>query len=175
LSLILSPGVLTTEQLPVWGNQALKTAWIARCGDKATKILTIDWNPAETSIARATLVIPRLTSESCTDVILWVNNEKVNTYNWGRGTGGNKEDALDVTNLIHSGTNKFTAQLCDTICSTRLRPANAIITAYLEYEFTGEDPDTGEDPLEEFIDWLKKNWWVTIPILGVALISSRRR
>jgi len=175
LSLILSPGVLETEQIPVFGNQALKTAWIGRCGDKETKITTIEWNPAKTELARATLVIPSLTSEECTDVILWVNNEKVKTYNWGRGTGGTVEDALDVTNLIHSGTNKFTAQQCDTICSTRLRPAKGSITAYMEYEFTGEDPDTGEDPVEEFIVWLKKNWWIAIPVAGAVLLSSRRR
>lgn len=177
MSLVLSPGVLATEQLPVWANQPLKTAWIGRCGDKATRILTIDWNPAETSIARATLVIPRLESEENTEAILWVNNVKVNTYNWGRGEGGTKEDALDVTNLIHSGTNKITAQLCDTVAlyPPRFRPAHGSITAFLEYEFTGEKPDTGEETWEEILEWLKKNWWVTIPVAGLVLLSSRRR
>ena len=167
--------ILNVRRIPLWANQPLKTAWIARCGSRETKIATIEWDPAETELIRATLVIPNLTSEECTDAIIWVNNELVKKYTWGRGEGGTVEDALDVKSLIHSGTNKVTAQLCDTWCSTRLRPAHASITAYLEYDFTGEEPDTDGDPWELFKEWMKKNWWVTIPIVALAVITVPRR
>ena len=167
--------ILNVNHIPVWANQPLKSAWLGPCGDKETELATIEWDPTETELIRATLVIPNLTSEECTDTLVSVNNELVKKYTQGRAEGGTIEDALDVTNLIHSGTNKFTAQLCDTWCSTRLRPTQGSITAYLEYEFTGQDPDTDKDAWEAFKEWMRKYWWIAIPVVVLTVIAAPRR
>lgn len=171
--MLTKSAILITDHITVWANQPLKSAWIAACGDRQTQLGTIEWDPTKTKLIRATLVIPTLTSERCTEILVSVNNVQVKKYTFD--VGDTLEDALDVTSLIHSGTNYFTVQLCDTWCSTRLRPANASITAYLEYEYAGENPDVDGDTWEQFKEWMKKYWWIAIPVVALAIVTPPRR
>ncbi len=156
----------------VWKSQQLYIGyWNFFCKSVSTPF-GADWDPAKTTITRATLVITGVNVDHDPIYVnIRVNGTLVKTFNWYEGQKNTEQSALvDVLSPLRAGTNNFEA----ITCKSYGYPAKVqgYIDAYLELEYTGEDPKAGKGWWQTFKEWFDKNWWMTIPAVVLAIIAA---
>lgn len=164
--------ILETDQITVWASKGVVIPAWHICSSRYSTPVKVEWDPTKTNVVSARLVVTKAVAQhDPVTLSIWLNAILVKTIYWPEGTKGTEKSAVvDVIVPLRSGTNNFEVALCrDYRWGGK---ATATISAYLEYEYEGKDPEAEVNWWQLFKEWMKKNWWMTIPAVALAVIAA---
>lgn len=167
--------ILEIDQVAVWASRGLVVKFPNLCSGRYVSPVTVEWDPSKTNLVSARLVVTSaVANHDPVTIKIRLNGTLVKTLHWPEGTKGTEKSAvINVLTPLRSGTNNFEVSICRGY--VWFGKAEATISAYLEYEYAGEDPEVDVEWWELVKEWMKKNWWITIPVVALAIIAAPAR
>ena len=167
--------IFKTEQKIVWTSKGLTVPAFQICTGRQSSPVSLVWDPVETSLVTARLVITKAVPLHVPMTMkIWLNHIPIKTFYWPHGAEGvEKADVIDVLVPLRSGTNNFEVEIC--LDYRWWGESPALISAYLEYEYAGETPGGDEDTWDILKEWMRKYWWIAIPAVALAVLTVPRR
>lgn len=163
--------ILEIGRVTVWASKGVVVKFPNLCSSRYSTPVLVEWDPSKTNVISASLVVTKaIANHDPVTLKIWLNGTLVKTFYWPEGTKGTeKADVINVLTPLRSGTNNFEIAICRDYVWVGKAEAN--ISAYIEYEYEGEDPEAGKDWWQLFKEWMEKNWWMTIPAVALAIIA----
>ena len=146
-------------------------------GNSHTEPINLTWDPAKTTLTKATLSARAYSNNDAMQMDLYLNANKVGDVSWAALQSNQwKEITVDVTSRLAKGNNSFKFDYYFTWLGGR--GANAWVYADLILEYTGDEPNAAPgggagDPWA----WVKENWmWLAGGgvVLGSVYLLTRR-
>ena len=174
--ILTKSAILKTEQKTVWTSKGLTVPAFQICTGRQSSPVSLVWDPSKTNLVTARLVITKAVPLHVPMTMkTWLNSIPLKTFYWPHGAEGvEKADVIDVLVPLRNGTNNFEVEIC--LDYRWWGESPAIISAYREYEYAGEDPEEeDQDTWAIFKEWLGKYWWIAIPAVALAVVTVPRR
>lgn len=175
----LMKSTLATKKVQVWSTRHMEIPYYHRCTTRVVTPIGVEWDPDETDLVSATLVIEDMISDHDPSYMeIFVNGYKQDRFTWHEGQKNQHlSGRVNVLGPLQNGSNTFEVDYC----KSWLYPGKSIgqISAYLELSYSGEDPYAGKGWLDKLREWMEDNWYIpTIAVIFLAIVStvsSRRR
>jgi hypothetical protein len=161
-----------TKSYPLWVNKKLSIPWWSGAVASDFREIVFSWDPSETKIASAKLIIVAQASAR-TNLRLSINNNEAAYLRWEiTEDQAQKTAESDVTQLLANGINLFTVEYWKDLMVPFDVTATFTATLIIEYE--------GSSPEERERTWLEKYWMyiaagVAVVVLGGLSIAYAMR
>lgn len=167
---------LAENSEPIWINNMINMGIFD--GIKSlTSNKSVTWDRTKTSIESARVVVSAYseTSFGSAQMIIYMNGQEVLVKFWDFNEP--HIETVDVTGLLQNGLNVFVVTYEKNPIITL--EAHLTITATLEFTFTGEDQDAGDDWWANVADWIKNNPLVIagigMGVVGGIILAYKRK
>jgi len=139
---------------PIWINAKIDMGILD--GIKSlTSNKSVTWDRNRTNVEGARLIMSAYseTSFGSAQMKIYMNGQEVFFKFWD--FNGPYVETIDVTSLLQNGPNTFVVTYEKNRIITL--EAHLTVTLTLQYSFSGEEPDAGDDWWANAFDWLKNN------------------